>query len=146
MKLMLLIALLPLVSSGMDRLSALSMIESGDDDRVVGKAGEISRYQVRKSEWYSVTASRNYRDPDVARFVTLKLLERRVTSFASLYNRQPTDFEFYALWNAPSQALTGRISRTVAERSRRFANLCSWNKGTVAGLTRPVLASAQNLF
>lgn len=148
MKLMLLIALLPLVSSGMDRLSALSMIESGNDDRVVGKAGEISRYQVRKAEWNSVTASRNYRDPEVSRLVTLKLLERRVALFASHYNRPPTDFEFYALWNAPAQVLSGRISHTVAERSQRFANLCSWNKGPVASLPRPVLASAsaQNLF
>ncbi len=102
------------------------MLETGNDDRVVGKAGEISRYQVRKEEWKTVTTSRNYRDPQIAREVTLKLIEQRIERFKDIHGRSPTDFEFYALWNAPTQALTGRISRVVAERSNRFVNLCSW--------------------
>jgi hypothetical protein len=145
MKLMLLLAFVPMVSSGMDRLSALSMLETGNDDRMVGKAGEISRYQVKKDEWSSITSSRNYRDPAVAKQVTLKLLDQRVERFVSLYKRNPTDFEFYALWNAPTQALTGRISHVVAERSRRFANLCSWNKGPMASY-RPAAQQAQMMF
>ena len=126
-----------MASFGMDRLSALSSIETGNNDRVVGKAGEISRYQVLKAEWGSVTSSKNYTDPNLARQVTLRLLEQRVERFKSRYNRNPNDFEFYALWNAPNQVLTGRISRVVAERSQRFANLCSWNNGPVAGLKGP---------
>src|SRR5437016_8116306 len=133
MKLMFILAFVPLVSSGMDRLTALSMLETGNDDRMVGKAGEISRYQVRKSEWSSVTSSKAYRDPNVAKQVTLKLLDQRVEKFVGLYKRNPTDFEVYALWNAPTQALTGKISRVVAERSRRYANLCSWKNGGVDG-------------
>jgi hypothetical protein len=35
MKLALLFALAPMLSFGMDRLSALSMLETGDNDRVV---------------------------------------------------------------------------------------------------------------
>src|SRR5436309_2644061 len=100
MKLMFLIAFVPLVSSGMDRLCALSLIETGDNDRVVGKAGEISRYQVRKAEWNSVTTSRSYRDPNIAKKVTQILLEQRVERFVELHKRTPTDFEFYVLWNA----------------------------------------------
>jgi len=132
MNLMWVLAFIPLVSSGMDRLSALSNIETGNNDRMVGKQGEISRYQVLKAEWRSVTSSTNYRDPILAREVTLRLLEQRVDRFKSRYGRNPNDFEFYALWNAPTQALTGRISPTVAERSRRFANLCSWNDTQVS--------------
>lgn len=146
MKLMLLLALAPMVSSGMDRLSALSMLETGNDDRVVGKAGEISRYQVKKAEWRSVTLSRDYCDPVIAKQVTLRLLDQRVEKFKTLRKRNPSDFEFYALWNAPTQALTGRISPTVAERSRRFANLCNWNNGSVAGFKGAVLASAQGML
>ena len=134
---MLVLALAPTASFGMDRLSALSSLETGNDDGMVGKAGEISRYQILKVEWQSITASKNYRDPQLARQVTLKLLEQRVNRFKCLYNRNPSDFEFYALWNAPTQALTGRISRTVAERSQRFANLCGWNSGPVASLKAP---------
>src|SRR5262245_17970472 len=109
----------------MDRMSALSMLETGNNDRMVGRAGEISRYQVLKSEWRSVTSSKHYRDPELARQVTLRLLDQRMDKFARIYHRSPTDFEFYALWNAPGQILNGRISRTVAGRAQRFANLCS---------------------
>lgn len=141
---MLLIAFAPLVSSGMDRLNALSMIETGNDDRVVGRAGEISRYQVLKAEWNSVTTSRNYQDARLAREVALKLLEQRLGRFQELHKRPPTDFEFYALWNAPTQALTGRISRVVAERSQRFANLCGWNSRAAASprTASPMVAQA----
>lgn len=121
-----------MASSAMDRLSALSMIETGDDDRVVGKAGEISRYQVQKTEWQTVTTSRSYSDPVVAREVVLKLLQPRLAKFREVRKRNPTDFEFYALWNAPAQALAGKISPVVAERSQRFANLCGWNGGPAA--------------
>ena len=116
-----------MMSFGMDRLTALSMLETGDDDRMVGRAGEISRYQILKSEWRSVTNSLRYADPETARNVTLTLLERRGRAFRTAYHRNPTDFEFYGLWNAPGQVLEGRVSPRVAERCRRYANLCAWN-------------------
>ena len=134
LKLILALACVPMTSFGMDRLSALSSIETGSNDSAVGRAGEISRYQVLKAEWQSVTSSTNYLDPNLARQVALKLIEQRMEKFTARYKRNPTDFEFYALWNAPNQALTGRISTVVAERSQRFANLCGWNNGPVAAL------------
>jgi hypothetical protein len=121
----------------MDRLAALSMLETGDNDRMVGRAGEISRYQILKSEWRSVTNSVHYSDPATAKHVTLVLLERRVQAFQDLYNRPPTHFEVYGLWNAPNQVLTGKVSRTVAERCRRYSNLCEWN-----GTPTPVAVNA----
>src|SRR6266404_3535970 len=93
MKLILLICLAPMLSFGMDRMSALSMLETGNNDRMVGRAGEISRYQVMKAEWRSVTHSTNYRDPGLAKEVTVKLLEQRVERFKARYHRNPTDFE-----------------------------------------------------
>lgn len=127
MKLALIICALPMVTFGMDRLAALSMIETGNNDYVVGRAGEISRYQILKREWHSVTNSTRYTDPATAKAVTLVLLERRTQAFQATHQRPPTNFEFYALWNAPNQALERRISRRVAERCQRFANLCSWD-------------------
>src|ERR1700720_924076 len=35
----------------MERWKALSQIESGDNDRALGLAGEISRYQIRPDVW-----------------------------------------------------------------------------------------------
>jgi hypothetical protein len=128
-----LMVLCPMMSFGMDRLAALSMIETGNNDRMVGRAGEISRYQILKREWRSVTSSTRYSDPEIAKAVTLRLIDRRVKAFEAVYNRPPTNFEFYGLWNAPTQVLKGRVSRTVAERCHRYVNLCEW-----AGAPTPV--------
>jgi hypothetical protein len=123
--------LLPVCGFGMERFAALSMIETGDDDRAVGKAGEISRYQIRKAEWHSVTNSSNYGESETARSVMVRIMNKRVSAFESHFGRQPTDFEFYALWNAPSQAIEGRISRKVAARCQRYANLCARDRHPV---------------
>lgn len=120
----LLLLLLPVCGFGMDRLSALSMLETGNDDYAVGSAGEISRFQVKKAEWRTVTNSSNYSDSETAKKVMIRLMDKRIQAFQEHFGRLPNDFEFYALWNAPSQALTGHISRTVAARCKRFANLC----------------------
>lgn len=110
---------------GMDRLTALAMIETGNNDRMIGRAGEISRYQILKSEWRSVTNSTCWTDPEVAKAVTLRLLDRRVNQFRARHHRDPSDFELYVLWNAPAHVLVrGKISRVVAERAQRYANLC----------------------
>ena len=123
--------LLPACGFGMDRFAALSMLETGDDDQAVGSAGEISRYQVRKIEWQSVTNSANYCDSETARAVMVKIMNKRVDAFKSHFGRAPTDFEFYALWNAPSQAMESRISAKVAARCERFANLCARDRKPV---------------
>ena len=115
----------------MDRLSALSMLETGNDDHAVGSAGEISRFQVKKAEWRTVTNSSNYSDSETAKKVMIRLMDKRIQAFHEHFGRQPTDFEFYALWNAPSQALTGHISRKVAARCERFANLCERDRKIV---------------
>jgi hypothetical protein len=70
--------------------------------------------------------------------VTLRLLDRRVIVFREAYRRNPTNFEFYGLWNAPSQVMERRVSRTVAERCRRFANLCECQE-------RPTLSAGVQL-
>ena len=124
LKMALLLTMVPMLCSGMDRLAALSMIETGNNDRMVGSAGEISRYQILKAEWRSVTNSTRYSDPATAKAVTLKLLDRRVQNFRETYHRNPTNYEFYGLWNAPSQVLERRVSRVVGQRCRRYANLC----------------------
>lgn len=137
--LLLLILLAPLGCFGMDRLSALSMLETGNNDRMVGRAGEISRYQILKTEWRSVTNSVRWTDPTVAKAVTMKLIERRVGQFRVTHRREPSDFEFYVLWNAPAQVLVrGKVSKVVAERAQRYANLCSIQPQPV----KPLLAIA----
>ena len=135
--LLLIICLAPLGCFGMDRLSALSMLETGNNDRMIGRAGEISRYQILQSEWRSVTNSTRWADPAVAKAVTLQLIDRRVKQFRAKHRRDPSDFEFYVLWNAPAHVLIrGKVSKVVAERAERYANLCSIQPS----VAKPVLA------
>jgi hypothetical protein len=104
-------------ASAMDRWSALSMIESGDDDRAVGPGGEISRFQIRQELWPGG-------DPEnvqVASAAAQEIMRPRLAGFQESHKRAATDFEFYVLWNAPWQA--DHPSKAVTERARRFANL-----------------------
>lgn len=108
-----------LVSSAhaMDRWSALSMLESGNDDQAVGRLGEVSRYQIRPYLW----PGGNPLNAHVALKVAQKIMQPRMAKFQASHNRPPSDFEFYVLWNAPQEV--NHPCRVVAERANRFANL-----------------------
>ena len=101
----------------MDRWAALSMIESGDDDRAVGPGGEISRYQIRPELW----PGGNPTNTQIALAAAQQIMRPRIEAFSRSHRRTPTDFEFYVLWNAPWQV--DRASAAVTERARRFSNL-----------------------
>jgi hypothetical protein len=103
--------------SAMDRWSALSMIESGDDDHAIGAGGEVSRFQIRRELW----PGGDPENPQVALAVAREIMRPRLTGFQQSHKREATDFEFYVLWNASWQ--TDHPTTIVMERARRFANL-----------------------
>ena len=109
-----------------DRWSALAAIESGGNDHSVGRAGEVSRYQIKPIEWRRVSSAPLSRAtvPATALAVTRRILNERCAEFAARFHRAPTDFEFYVLWNAPNQLLLGHGPTTIVrERAERFVNL-----------------------
>lgn len=103
-------------AAGMDRLAALSQIESGDNDLAHGKAGEVSRWQILKSVWKANTAIpiAQATNAITAQHVALKILTDRIAHFTATHHRPPTDIEVYRTWNP-------RSSRATAQR---YANLC----------------------
>lgn len=101
----------------MDRWSALSMLESGDDDRAVGSRGEVSRFQIRPELWPGGN-SQNVQDALAA---AREVMKPRLQSFEKRHGRPATDFEFYVLWNAPWEV--DHPSKAVKERASRFSNL-----------------------
>jgi hypothetical protein len=107
---------------GMDRLPALSMLETGNNDSTVGRRGEISRFQILPSVWRRYGAG-NPLNPRDATLAVRRIMAKRLANFERSQRRQATNFDYYVLWNAPAQA--GRPSPVVSERARRFANLCS---------------------
>lgn len=108
---------------GMDRWSALSQIESGNNDYAMGRLGEITRYQIRPDLWlrYAGPKATPF-NPVAALRVTKEIIESRMRTFKRIHGRAPTDFEFYILWNAPAEV--DNPSPAVFERAARFRNLC----------------------
>src|SRR5438105_3434958 len=86
--------------AGLSRLEAISMIETGNNDRARGRAGEISRYQLLPWVWRGYTTSQAYQDPAVAARVARQHLNYLEGWFRSQAGRPATEFEIYVLWNA----------------------------------------------
>jgi len=111
----------------MDRWSALSQIESGDDDKAVGRMGEISRYQILPDVWTAFAPENaKWENAKDALAVAKAAMKKRRAEFERTYHRAPTDFEFYVLWNAPAQI--DRPGTAVSERAKRFCNLLTRNE------------------
>jgi hypothetical protein len=108
----------------MDRWAALSQIETRDNDSAVGAAGEISRYQIKPRLWRRYAGSdADWKNPIHALAAAQELMRERCADFQRCYNRLPTDFEFYVLWNAPAQIQKPR--KAVRDRAERFCHLVS---------------------
>lgn len=105
--------------------SALSMLESGDNDFQIGTHGEVSRYQILPREWkrFGGGPLKTATDPGHAKQVAMQRMQFYLTRFNAGHHRAPNSFEFYVLWNAPAQTDHARL--IVTERAQRFANLCS---------------------
>ncbi len=111
------------------RFVALGMIESGNNDRARGEAGEISRVQIHPSVWRAYSRSRDYHDPSVSAEVARRHWDFLVRYFVLRTGRVPTDLDLYVLWNTKWGYYERRAFRplrvhpVVADRAQRFANL-----------------------
>jgi hypothetical protein len=125
--------------AGLSRLEAISMIETGDDDRMVGKAGEVSRYQIMPAMWKVYSKSTDYRNVAVSSKVALQHVTHLENRFRAVTGRAPTEFEIYVMWNAgmPYYGRKGydpkRVASVIAERAERFSNLRHMRNDQFAG-------------
>jgi hypothetical protein len=104
-------------------LSALSQVESGNDDMARGRDGERSRYQIMPDVWKRFGRGMRPWNKDEAKIVATKIWQERVEWFMKRHDRKPTTVEMYVLWNAPAQAYAQKISPRVMERAVRFERL-----------------------
>ena len=103
-------------------LSALGQIESGNNDHAVGKAGELTRYQISKAvlkEWPMLELHPEC-EP-LARQVVIGELSHRIFHFEAQHNRQPTIRETALLWHCPAHVL--HPNREEKDYAERFENL-----------------------
>ena len=115
-------------AAGMDRLDALSQIESHNNDRAIGLQREVSRYQILPIFWHQANVAWRPTDAATARIVVNKIMQARCRCFEARYHRPPNDFEYYILWHRPAcmigRPIPRRLTFAETERGRRFANLC----------------------
>src|SRR5262249_16869603 len=131
MRIAILVTLLSAASAqaGLSRLEALGMIESGDNDKAVGRAGEISRYQIQPWIWRRYDTSEEYENRHVARRVAQLHLTELERVFRRCAGRELSDFDLYVLWNAgPTYYASvgwrpARVNPIVRERANRYVNL-----------------------
>lgn len=130
--------------AGLSDLEALSLIESGGNDRAVGGAGEVSRFQILPKVWRSYTKSREYQSRWLAAEVARRHLGVLRDGFARETGRHANDFDIYVMWNAGlgyyrQQGFDPRrVHRVIKERAGRFVNLKRYSP-----TVQPTLASAQ---
>lgn len=100
------------------RMAALSAIESGGNDRAVGRAGEVSRYQVLPRVWRAYAPGKRPEDPRVSGAVVMRIMRDR----ARIYGPPRSDRDWYVYWNAPARRRNP--SPVILERADRFTNYC----------------------
>ena len=136
--------------AGLNKIEAIGMIESGNNDYAIGDAGEISRYQIKPRVWQHYSPSRAYRSVEVSKVVAEQYLTALEDQFRKRAGREPSDFDRYVLWNAgPSyyariRYSAARVHPIIRERANRFANLCemkSDEKPRLGPPPRPVPSS-----
>jgi len=107
---------------------ALGQIESGSQDKAVGKAGEVSRFQILPGMWNGIIyrhglGSVNSQSEAEAWVVVKTWL---AWNMRPLTKYRPS--QIYALWHRPDKFRRARyrlssLTRREQDRCRRFANL-----------------------
>lgn len=116
-------------SAGLSKLEALGLIETGNDDGAIGRAGEVSRYQIKPWVWHQYAKSEAYRNRQISSKVAEKYLTELEQTFQKRTGRRPEDFDLYVLWNAGPTYYgkvgfsKRRVHPVIRERAERYANL-----------------------
>jgi hypothetical protein len=111
------------------RLFALGAIETGNNDNEIGRAGEVSRYQIMPSVWKHYSHSSYYDDPQVSRAVARQHWSSLYALFKKQTGREPDNFDMYVLWNtrhgyyASKGFQPARLDPAVRDHAQRFVNL-----------------------
>lgn len=115
--------------AGLSKLDAISMIETGNNDLMVGNAGEVSRYQIMPHIWRRYSPAKAYHNAELSGRVAAQHLAALEAAFRARTGREASDFDRYVLWNAGETyyAKKGfsptKVHPVIRERADRFVNL-----------------------
>ncbi len=113
---------------------ALAMIETGCKDTAIGKAGERSRYQIKRIIWVQYKPQLCFKqyakDRVIATEVALCHMNWLRKAFIKRTKREPTLYDMYVLWNKGFYGYSTvnfkfeKLKPSMRERATRFSNLC----------------------
>lgn len=98
----------------------ISWVESGDDDRAIGRSGELSRWQVMESVRKSYP-NVLWGDYAQARRCVVQELNQRSARFMQVRGRWPTEYEQALIWRCPNRVR--HPTKADREYARRVAGL-----------------------
>ena len=107
---------------------ALGQIETGQNDRAIGRHREVSRYQIMPYEWRRFSRTRDWHDPSAAWTVALSILLERIATVEGATRKPIALQSIYLVWNAPAAFRRAHhnprhVNRTLRDRAVRFENL-----------------------
>lgn len=113
------------------KLRALAMIETGCNDFAIGKLGERSRYQIKRSTWKEVSNKKFELAfyTQVASEAAACYLNRLSNRYYVANHRRPSDMELYVMWNWGFAKYERRgfqferVPAKVRDAAERFSNL-----------------------
>jgi hypothetical protein len=133
--------------AGLSPLEAISMIESGNNDDAVGRAGEVSRYQIRPQVWRQFNQSSEYTNLRVATSVAQQHLNWLSKFYLERTGRTAEDFDLYVMWNAGPTYYSNigfareRVRPLIRNRAQRYINLRQMqNANTASATVTPAIA------
>lgn len=117
-------------------LRAIAMVESGEEDRCIGRNGEVSRYQILPWIWksyspYPLTID-NIRDPNKSAHTCYLILKDHSDELMKITKDYPTIKEVYITYNYGFKRLRkhkynfSRLPESVKCRAHRVEN-CYYN-------------------
>jgi hypothetical protein len=111
------------------KLRAISGIESGDNDRKRGEAGELGRYQIGRATWRRHMGKEPFEHAHIkerARACAYAELTRLEVTFRKTQGRWPRPPEIYAMWRLGYGGLVRRklrIPESIKDSCERYDNL-----------------------
>lgn len=114
-------------------LKALGQIETGMDDKAIGKNGEVSRYQILPRVWKELglfpLTKENWENPNKAAQVAEMLIKRNERWFRECSSKTLDAVDAYIMWNAGFTYYKKRgfnklnVSKRILNRAKRYENL-----------------------
>lgn len=130
---------------------ALACIESGFDNEAVGKAGEVSRYQILPKTWKWISKKQKAKiplnkskDEAIANYVAKLIIFDNSAEFYKINKHNPTYTDHYIMWNAGFSYYKYRgfrqenVSKEVLDRATRFSELVKYYESIAYAVRGPV--------